>query len=129
MRLFFGRRQQSFARGGTSRQPIITGSLLTGRHAPAHAYRRVTLAFRRPVTDRVAPVLQVGNAASLDCSDLFDLELGVPQLVEDALTVAEQHRYHVEFELVQQPCISTTTARTSVASQCGNRLKIVLVNS
>src|SRR4030088_46153 len=56
------------------------------------------------VTTRSHPVLQVGDAGSVDGSYLLELRLGVPQVVEEALTVAEQHRYHVELELVQQPC-------------------------
>jgi hypothetical protein len=74
----------------------------------AGAADRDVIADRMAMTDawsrtRSHPVLQMGDPGSLDGSHLLELRLGVPQVVKEALTVAEQHRYHVELELVEQP--------------------------
>jgi hypothetical protein len=44
----------------------------------------------------------VGNAGRLDGPDLLELHLRVPEVVEEASTVAEHHRNDVELKLVQQ---------------------------
>jgi hypothetical protein len=43
----------------------------------------------------------VRDARRLDRPDLLELHLGVPDAVEEASTVAEQYRNHVELKLVQ----------------------------
>src|SRR6266496_4037314 len=48
------------------------------------------------------PVLEVRDAGRLDGPDLLKLHLRVPEVVEEASTVAEQHWNNVELELVQQ---------------------------
>ena len=44
----------------------------------------------------------MGDAGCLDGPDLLELHLRVPEVVEEASTVAEQHRYDVELRFVQQ---------------------------
>src|SRR5437764_10006016 len=56
---------------------------------------------RRPVSCH-HPVLEVGDAGRLDGPDLLELHLRVPEVVEEASTVAEQHRNDVELKFVQQ---------------------------
>src|SRR5438552_15637865 len=58
-------------------------------------------AARRPVSCH-HPVLEVGDAGRLDGPDLLDLHLRVPEVVEEASTVAEQHRKDVELKFVLQ---------------------------
>src|SRR3954470_5992678 len=58
-------------------------------------------AARRPASF-LAPVLEVGDAGRLDGPDLLELHLRVPEVVEEASTVAEHHRDDVELKLVQQ---------------------------
>src|SRR5437660_6630601 len=48
-------------------------------------------------------VLEVRDAGRLDGPDLLELHLRVPEVVEEASTVAEQHWNNVELKLVQQP--------------------------
>ena len=48
------------------------------------------------------PVLEVRDAGSPDGTDLLTLHLRVPEVVEEASAVAEQHWSNVELELVQQ---------------------------
>src|SRR5881397_927892 len=48
------------------------------------------------------PVLEVRDAGRLDGPDLLKLHLRVPEVVEEASTVAEQHWNNVEFKFVQQ---------------------------
>src|ERR687896_1559546 len=48
------------------------------------------------------PVLEVGDAGGLDGPDLLELHLRVPEVVEEASTVAEHHRNDVELKFVQQ---------------------------
>jgi hypothetical protein len=43
----------------------------------------------------------VGHAWRPDRQDLLELHLRVPEVVEEASSVAEQYWYDVEFELVQ----------------------------
>jgi hypothetical protein len=43
----------------------------------------------------------VGDAGSLDGSDLLQPRFGVPQIVEEPLTVTEQHRDDVELEHIE----------------------------
>src|SRR5205823_8243531 len=45
---------------------------------------------------------EVRDAGRLDGPDLLELHLCVPEVVEEASTIAEQHWNHVELELVQQ---------------------------
>jgi hypothetical protein len=47
------------------------------------------------------PVLEVRDAGRLDCPELLKLDLGVPEVVEEASALAEQYRYEVELKLVQ----------------------------
>jgi hypothetical protein len=47
-------------------------------------------------------VLEVRDAGRLDGPDLLKLHLRVPEVVEEASTVAEQHWNNVELKLVQQ---------------------------
>src|SRR4030081_1585685 len=47
-------------------------------------------------------VLKVGDARRLDGPDLLKLQLRVPEVVEEASTVAEQHWNNVELKFVQQ---------------------------
>src|ERR671931_379881 len=47
-------------------------------------------------------VLEVRDAGRLDGPDLLELHLRVPEVVEEASTVAEQHWNNVELKLVQQ---------------------------
>src|SRR6266508_376739 len=49
------------------------------------------------------PVFEVRDAGRLDGPDLLEPYLRVPEVAEDASTVAEQHWNNVELELVQQP--------------------------
>src|SRR5215208_923200 len=62
----------------------------------------------RPIRGRSAtrschrPVLEVGDAGRLDGPDLLELHLRVPEVVEEASTVAEHHRNDVELKFVQQ---------------------------
>src|ERR1700704_3746698 len=58
-------------------------------------------AARRPVSCH-HPVLEVGDAGRLDGPDLLELHLRVPDVVEEASTVAENRRNDVELKLVQQ---------------------------
>ena len=44
----------------------------------------------------------MGDAGRLDGPDLLELHLRVPEVVEEASTVAEQHRDDVELKFVQQ---------------------------
>ena len=44
----------------------------------------------------------MGDAGRLDGPDLLELHLRVPEVVEEASTVAEHHRNDVELEFVQQ---------------------------
>jgi hypothetical protein len=44
----------------------------------------------------------VGDAGRLDGPDLLSLHFSVPVVVEEASTVAEQHRDDVELEFVEQ---------------------------
>jgi hypothetical protein len=44
----------------------------------------------------------VRDAGRLDAPDLLELHLCLPEVVEDASTVAEQHGNYVEFKFVQQ---------------------------
>src|SRR6267378_1212246 len=48
------------------------------------------------------PVFEVGDAGRLDGPDLLELHLRVPEVVEEASTVAEHHRNDVELKFVQQ---------------------------
>jgi hypothetical protein len=48
------------------------------------------------------PVLEVGDAGRLDGPYLLELHLRVPEVVEEAGTVAEHHRNDVELKFVQQ---------------------------
>src|SRR5919201_6809966 len=48
------------------------------------------------------PVLEVRDAGGLDGTDLLKLHLCVPEVVEEASTVAEQHWNNVELKLGQQ---------------------------
>src|SRR6266545_4539035 len=57
-------------------------------------------AARRPVSCH-HPVLEVGDAGRLDGPDLLELHLRVPEVVEEASTVAEQYWNDVELKLVQ----------------------------
>src|SRR5919198_616664 len=45
----------------------------------------------------------MGDAGRLDRPDLLKLDLGAPEVVEEASAVPEQHRNDVELELVQEP--------------------------
>src|SRR5437763_1363851 len=56
---------------------------------------------RRPASCHY-PVLEVGDAGRLDGPDLLELHLCVPEVGEEASTVAEHHRNHVELKFVQQ---------------------------
>ena len=58
-------------------------------------------AARRPVSCH-HPVFEVGDAGRLDGPDLLELHLRVPEVVEEASTVAEQYWNDVELKLVQQ---------------------------
>src|SRR5215211_31098 len=58
-------------------------------------------AARRPVSGH-HPVLEVGDARRLDGPDLLELHIGIPEVVEEASTVAEQHRDDVKLEFVEQ---------------------------
>ena len=44
----------------------------------------------------------MGDAGRLDGPELLKLHLRIPEVVEQASTVAEQYRNDVQFELVQQ---------------------------
>jgi hypothetical protein len=48
-----------------------------------------------------ASVLEVGDAGCLDGPDLLELHLRVPEVVEEASTIAEHHRDDVQLEFVQ----------------------------
>ena len=48
------------------------------------------------------PVLEVRDAGGLDGTDLLKLHLRVPEVVEEASTIAEQLWSNVELKLVQQ---------------------------
>ena len=48
-------------------------------------------------------VFEVRDAGGLDGTDLLELHLRVPEVVEEASAVAEQHWNNVELELVQSP--------------------------
>jgi hypothetical protein len=45
----------------------------------------------------------VRDAGRLDRPDLLKLDLGAPEVVEEASAVPQQHRNHVELKLVQEP--------------------------
>jgi hypothetical protein len=45
----------------------------------------------------------VRDAGCPDRPDLLKLDLGAPEVVEEASAVPEQHRNDVELELVQEP--------------------------
>jgi hypothetical protein len=45
----------------------------------------------------------VRDAGRLDRPDLLKLDLGAPEVVEEASAVPEQHRNDVELQLVQEP--------------------------
>src|SRR5665809_137400 len=68
---------------------------------PSVTRRARFTAARRPASFH-APVLEVGDAGRLDGPDLLELHLRVPEVVEEASTVAEHHRNDVELKLVQQ---------------------------
>src|SRR3977135_2158241 len=70
---------------------------------PSVTRRARFTAARRPASFH-APVLEVGDAGRLDGPDLLELHLRVPEVVEEATAVAEQHGNDVELELVQQSC-------------------------
>src|SRR5918992_975544 len=76
------------ARHRNARNPSVT------RYARFAAARRPGSCHR--------PVLEVGDAGRLDGPDLLELHLRVPEVVEEASTVAEHHRNDVELEYVQQ---------------------------
>src|SRR5438132_1204954 len=59
------------------------------------------LSARRPVLCH-HPVLEVSDAGRLDGPDLLELHLRVPEVVEQASTVAEHHRNDMELKFVQQ---------------------------
>src|SRR5919106_6798911 len=79
----------------SARNPIVT------------RYARFAAA-RRPISSH-HPALEVGDAGRLDGPDLLELHLRVPEVLEEASTVAEQHRNDVELKFVQlvPPSIST----------------------
>src|SRR2546421_259362 len=70
--------------------------------------RWLSIEVKRLARDRRAaaschhPVLEVGDAGRLDGPDLLELHFRVPEVVEEASTVAEHHRNHVELKFVQQ---------------------------
>ena len=73
------------------------------------------------------PCLEVGDAGSFDGPDLLELHFRVPEVVEEASTVAEQDRNDVELEFVQQyrcPVLPSSRAipRLSVCSRSPRRL-------
>src|SRR5918992_1399786 len=76
------------ARHRNSRNPSVT------RYARFAAARRPGSCHR--------PVLEVGDAGRLDGPDLLELHLRVPEVLEEASTVAEHHRNEVELKFVQQ---------------------------
>src|SRR5438270_374569 len=47
-------------------------------------------------------VLDVRDAGCLDRPDLFELDLGGPEVVEEASAAPEEHRNDVQLELVQE---------------------------
>ena len=65
----------------------------------------------------------MGDAGSVDGADVLELRRVVAQVVEEALTVSEQHLYHVELELVQQPGRRVSPA-TPLQQSRGNVLSI-----
>src|SRR5437899_7708853 len=68
---------------------------------PSVTRRARFTAARRPASFH-APVLEVGDAGRLDGPDLLELHLRVPEVVEEASTVAQQHRDDVELKFVEQ---------------------------
>src|SRR6266571_254792 len=68
---------------------------------PSVTRRARFTAARRPASFH-ALVLEVGDAGRLDGPDLLELHLRVPEVVEEASTVAEHHRNDVELKFVQQ---------------------------
>jgi hypothetical protein len=65
--------------------------------------RRSASIGRRQPSSCHHPVLEVRDARRLDRPDLLKLDLGAPEIVEEASAVPEQHRNDVEFEFVQEP--------------------------
>src|SRR5215213_3199799 len=68
---------------------------------PSVTRRARFAAARRPASFH-APVLEVGDAGRLDGPHLLELHLRVPEVVEEASTVAEHNRNDVELKFVQQ---------------------------
>src|ERR1700730_898732 len=92
------RRVKAGARVGQSDSAAF--DLTSGRAFRHPPYARFA-AGRRPVSCH-RPVLEVGDAGRLDGPDLLELHLRVPEVVEEASTVAEQHRDDVELKFVEQ---------------------------
>jgi hypothetical protein len=67
--------------------------------APRRGAHRSSVARRRGSCRH--PVLEVRDAGGLDGTDLLEPHLRVPEVVEEASTVAEQYWNDVELELVQ----------------------------
>src|SRR5437660_10203466 len=49
------------------------------------------------------PVLDVRDAGCLDRPDMLELDLGAPEVVEEASAAPEEHGNDVQLELVQEP--------------------------
>src|ERR671923_1265104 len=81
---FRERKSRSSINGASAR----AGSAPVGRRQPSSCHH---------------PVLEVRDAGRLDRPDLLKLDLGAPEVVEEASAVPEQHRNDVELELVQEP--------------------------